>query len=499
MAWADVVATREPRPQLLGLELEPFPYPSALSLLMRVTRLLALDPSEWFRSVGLRFRAALPDLLAGKVAQVRFAAALGLANTQVPSWWLEEAWSPLRTGGLLDRDRRPVRWCWECANYGFHTTLFQLPMVDRCPWHDYPLLDQCPHCKKPGSAVIDSLGQLGRCDCGFDWLVVDKATVRMWEFPTAKAEAWLSSYLAWAAEQRERRVVVAPERAAQWRTGFAALAEPPEPVRRPCGRAGIIGTRVAAFDEASTADPPGSQLWGWGALADARPLTFVPLPFHTHERLTIATPVVIDQLPLHGARALEVAAVPPTPTSAATGAPAAARPERFIAPHGVGADGSAWLDMSALDLDTLQVCGRLVDAVIHRCDPMPRDADFSRQAARTDALGRIRGRGLLATALEEILLTGYRQGLDAVLRAERNLPPPSEWWLPVIEFEGSSGCVSRLRVCWVRTPVPRLGRGAPMTPPRRPEPLKKLRRRKPARRPNRRAKGAARRGGGTAR
>jgi hypothetical protein len=380
---------------------------------------------------------------------------------------------------LLDRDRRPVRWCWECANYGYHTTLFQLPSIDRCPWHDCPLLDECPRCRSAGTALVDAMGQLGRCDCGFDWLVMDRATVHMWEFPTAKDEAWLSDYLAWSTQQRERRSVVAPERVKQWRDGYANLAEAPDEVRRPCGRAGIIGTHVAVVDDPAIADPPGAQLWGWGALADARPLTFVPLPRHTNERLTIATQMVIDQLPMQGDRPFEVAAAsaPSTPATRA-----ACKAERFIAPHGTGTDGSAWLDMSALDLDTLQLCGRLVDEVIRRCESAPDTADRSRQAARTESLSRIRGRGLLATALEEILLTGYRQGLEAILRAERGLPPPKDWWLPVVEFEGTPGRLSRVRVCWVRSAAPRLGRSVSPAPrPRLLSPHKKLRRRKPTR------------------
>jgi len=488
MVWADVVAAREPRPHLLGLELEPFPYPSALSLLLRVTRLMALDPSEWPRSVGLRHRAAVLDLSVGKVAWGRLEAALGLSPTLVASWWPQETWSPLDTRGLLDRDRRPVRWCWECANYGYHTTLFQLPSIDRCPWHDHPLRDACPRCRKAGTALVDLNGQLGRCDCGFDWLVMDKATVHMWDFPTAKAEAWLSAYLAWSTRQRERRSMVAPERARHWRDGYANLAEAPSEVRLPCGRAQITGTRVAVFDDPAIVDPPAAQLWGWCALADARPLTFVPLPRHTHERLVIATQMIVDELPSRGDRPLEVAAAssaPSTPLTPATHG--ACKAERFIAPHGSGPGGSAWLDMSALDMDTLQLCGRLVDEVIRRCESSPDTAFRSRQAERTDSLGRIQGRGVLAAALEEILLSGYRQGLEALLRAERGLPLPKDWWLPVVEFEGAPGRLKCVRVYWVRSAAPRLGRSvAPPPPqPRLPSPRKKLRRRKPARRPTR--------------
>lgn len=485
MAWADIVAGREPRPHLLGLELEPFPYPSAFSLLMRVTRLMALDSSEWFRCVGLRFGAALPDLFAGALSRSRFEQAIGLATTPVPSWWPEEAWSPLRTSGMLARDRRPMCWCEECASYGFHTTLFQLPMINRCPWHDHALLDRCPNCKAASPALMDSLGQLGRCDCGFDALVVDKATVHMWEFPTAKADAWMSAYLDWASDQRQRRAIVAPERAVQWRVGLAALGAPPAVVCDPRHRGVAIDTRIAAFDDQSTADSPDLSLWGWGALADRHPLTFVPLPRHTHDRLVIATKTVIDRLPPHKGRRLDVTVAPPNQPSAEESEARTDDAERFIAPHGFRADGSVWLDMSAVDLDTLQVCGRLVDEVILACDPMPETSDISRQAARTNALGRVHGGGLLAAALEDILLVGYGQGLDAILRAERKLAPPSGWWLPVVEFEGALGHVDRVRVCWVATPVPRLARKTTAPTPQGSGPRNQRRPKKRVRRPKR--------------
>lgn len=492
MTWTSILATREPRPQLLGLELEPFPYLSALSVLMRVTRLMALETGEWFRTVGIRFSAGRQDILAGKASRARFGFAMGLGSTQVPVWWDEEAWSPLRTGGLLDHYRQPARWCWECATYGFHTTLFQLPFIDRCPWHNASLLDRCPHCKKPGSAFVDSLGQLGRCDCGFDWLIIDRATVQMWDFPTSKAESWMSSYLAWATEERRHRHVVVPERATNWRSGYAVLAEPPEHIRHPCGRAEIVGTRVTNFDDTSIADPDSSQLWGWGALADPRPLTYVALPARTHERLAVATQMVIDQLSSHGGTPLEVAVVPSTSAAPTPRSQGMVTLDRFIPPYGAGAEGSTWLDLSALDLDTLQLCGRLLHSVATQFDPAPAEIDRSRQAARTDSLGRIRGRGLLAAALEEVLIVGYRQGLSAILLADQQLGSPSEWWLPIVEFKGTSGCVERLRACWIQTPAPRLGR-ARLPPVQCSPPRKKSRCRKRPRLGRRAEKGAIQR------
>jgi hypothetical protein len=53
-----------------------------------------------------------------------------------------------------------VRYCPSCLRNAFHAALFQfLPLV-RCPIHDEPLLDCCPHCAVP---ISPSLGFAWRC------------------------------------------------------------------------------------------------------------------------------------------------------------------------------------------------------------------------------------------------------------------------------------------------------------------------------------------------
>ena len=468
MAWAEMAAAREARPHLLGVELEPFPYASAFSLLLRVTRLMDLEGSEWFRTLGLRCganRMALQDFSPGRVSRARFETALGLSGTQVPTWWSAEVWSPLRTGGLLDRTPRPIRWCWHCASYGYHTMLFQLPSVHACPWHEFPLLEACPKCKR-GSAVVDALGGLGRCTCGFDWLKIDRATVGMWSFPTMRAESWLEQYLAWASDQRLRRCMVAPHGAERWVDGYAALAELPLELRNKCERSWCNGTRKEDFSGETAEDPPATHFWGWGALGDERPLTYVPLPSETLTELTRVTLRVIAGLPDDVQKPLELASFSRRDAGVTPGENVVTRVECFIAPHGRAADGSTWLNVSAVDVNTLQLCGQLIDGVIQACAPNTVEGDYSRQASRTSALAKISGRGRLAKALDAILAKGYGQGLDALLRSALELPQPKEWWLPVAEFEGELDSLTRVRVCWVPVPPPRLRRT--MTSP--PEP-----------------------------
>lgn len=488
MAWTDIVATRAPRPSLLGMEIEGFPYASGFSMLLRVSRLMHLEPGEWPQTLGVGYpTGVLPDLREGRVARARLEAALGLAGTSVPAWWAEELWSPLQTGGLLDATPRPIRWCWHCAGFGYHCSLFQLPSIHRCPWHDFPLLDRCPKCEQAGKGWIDDEGRLGRCPCGHDWLRVDEATIGMRSFPTDSAEAWLSKYLGWAAQERSRRALVAPANSDRWLEGYAVLAQPPEEFAQASGRSWGNGTRDQEFKDGPQADPPVGHFWGWSALGADRPLTYVPLPALTLSALAQVTQRVIAALPSDLPTPMEMASFSDLEEGVCLRDNAASRPECFIAPHGRTADGSTWLDVSAVDLPTLQLCGQLIDAVVQGCDPDPEQAlDYSRQVARAAAISRVAGRWRLNEALDAILSAGYAQGLEALLRNMLPLPPPADWRFPVAEIEGTRGHLARVRVCWVPTPPPRLSRPSWMAA--KPVPPKKTVPQRPGRCPGSRRK-----------
>ncbi len=489
MAWADIVAWREPRPGLLGIELEPFPYVSAFSVLWRVSRITALEPKEWFQSLGLRFNAESIDLnalKAGRLSRRRFEEATGLSGTQVPTWWSEEAWSPAATGGALDSRHRRVRGCLMCAQYGYHTMLFQLPSIARCPWHSVVLTDVCASCKRSPFTDIDAQGRLGRCGCGGDRFSINQATVKMRSFPTAKAEDWLSRYLTWANSERARRHLVAPDGSDRWLDGFGSLCAPPQALSRASGPPRSGASRLEEVVPGVDVDPPASEFWGWNALCDQRPLTFVPLPAGTLEELTKVTRRVIAGFPRTTPTPIEMVSFNDFDERATLVENVAQRPECFIAPYGRASDGSGWLSLSAVDLATLQVCGRLVDRVVEVCDPEPVDGDYSRQSARTQALCRVGGRRHLAAALHQILMQGYFQGLDALLRSSLGMPVPTEWWSPVAELLGEPGYLAAIRICWVRVPPPRLRLASdPPTAPLPPRPRGSARRRAPRRRAKR--------------
>ena len=66
-----------------------------------------------------------------------------------------------------------VRYCPSCLHNAFHAALFQFMPLVRCPIHDEPLLDYCPHCAVP---ISPSVGFAWRClHCGITLTAFSRA------------------------------------------------------------------------------------------------------------------------------------------------------------------------------------------------------------------------------------------------------------------------------------------------------------------------------------
>jgi hypothetical protein len=48
--------------------------------------------------------------------------------------------------GSVLRSHGHVRWCAQCLNHGFHTSLFQMRQTQTCPIHEHRLREECPAC-----------------------------------------------------------------------------------------------------------------------------------------------------------------------------------------------------------------------------------------------------------------------------------------------------------------------------------------------------------------
>lgn len=146
-----------------------------------------------------------------------------------------------------------------------------------------------------------------------------------------------------------------------------------------------------------------------------------------------------------------------------------ARPDYFIAPHSPAHGNEIWLNLSVIEPEILQLCGRLIDRVIAACGLELDDQARSLQAARSHALEQIAGRDCLLRALEGLIRRGYAQGLDLVLRGhlQSSVKSSVSWWLPSIEVRARPGHLDQIRITWLRVPTPERRRivGIPLTIP----------------------------------
>lgn len=96
------------------------------------------------------------------------------------------ALAQVRPDGYRDRE---FKFCPECAKHSFHTPLFNLPWVVRCPTHSSRLLVTCPKCGGGLHAIWD-VDQPGCERCGHDIFNVTRG-------PRSGPGADAGPYLAW--------------------------------------------------------------------------------------------------------------------------------------------------------------------------------------------------------------------------------------------------------------------------------------------------------------
>lgn len=466
MSWQDVIRGMPIFPALIGGELEPYPFISGYGMLRRMTHLGRLMGVE-LTAVGIRNRVATDVLTAtqkpGAVKQGLLRALL-LQDTHVGRFWSPEAWSPIDTHRALENQRLPLKDCPQCATHGYHTALFQLPSVDRCPWHNEKLYSTCPKCRRTCWAVFHSDLRLGRCSCEHDTFQVRTASVEMWQFPSAEADAWASQYLDWAAEERKKRVLVLPPLHSNWTAGYATLADMPQDH--------LVATENPSAEievfSGDGEDPSEGEFWGWCLLGGERQLTFAPLPGTMHGRLAQAARDAIAALPADTPTLLQLTSLDGFDGSRTPNRNLVDQPEILFAPHGLSNERTTWLNISAVDPVGAWFCGQILDVAVRRL-PKVDDESGKRsfQAAQSQSLDRISGRRHLARALEATLTRSYSQGLERVLKTMRpsSEPAPQKWVLPTAEIVIENEAVQSVRLCWTATPPPRARRPVDTPPP----------------------------------
>lgn len=429
--WQEILNHRLDRSELLGMELEPFPFISGFGIAFRICRLSCLEPKDLFPVLGIRATADLNLLQACHrpgASRIRFEAQVGLKDTQAPKYWNASVWSPLNLLDHWAREDLPLRHCPRCARYGYHCALFQLPSIEMCPWHGCQLTAQCARCERPHSAGATGELDIGQCACGLDLFDSTDAATLMWQFPHEQALTAIECYLAWATSERTHRFFMAPPDERSARLGFAELARPPMAWNKTSiDRSG----QLESYTTPGSVTPRPGAFWGWALLTTDQPLSLARLSASTHHRLAEVSKSRLEQDQL----------------SAFHGVPI----EKFIPPLDVTPGVDRWLRLSAVDPRALHSCAQLTEAVCKRIGDLDEfDLSRSPHVQRSNTLDRIANRGLLDRALDDILVKGYEQGLDAL--CSTHLAQRSQiqrWVAPVAEIVGRPGYLEQIRVAWV--------------------------------------------------
>lgn len=193
----------------IGEDARHDPHISAFGLMSRLTVLNDLRPGNYFEAFGLRVRRDedLSHALTFSLARQRaLAAGLGIVP---PTAWTLEGWMPFHLRGAVPGDTWQFRYCSACLRTGYHTLLFQLPWIHRCPWHGRRLRTTCTRCERPMRVSGAGDQPLLGCECEHCNLDVVDALVPDPLIQTQR-QAFLDAYLAWATQERATTVVMAP-------------------------------------------------------------------------------------------------------------------------------------------------------------------------------------------------------------------------------------------------------------------------------------------------
>ena len=120
------------------------PFESAWSLLVKIQVLNAVSLQE-LRKLGLipAREAGSGGLFASHLEWdiERIAKYIGVDASRLLTGFTDYLGFHHITSGQYE-----VRHCPECSRLGYHCTLFNVPIVYRCPWHDLPLATGCTSC-----------------------------------------------------------------------------------------------------------------------------------------------------------------------------------------------------------------------------------------------------------------------------------------------------------------------------------------------------------------
>lgn len=215
---------------LVGEETRHDPYASAFGQMARLATVNAFQPGDYFAGFGLRVRRDEDLSHALAFSQARQQALATTLEIGIPVNWSLTTWLPFQLKNATPSEHWEFRYCPACLHSGFHTLLFQLPWIHRCPWHHQRLRTECMRCDRPMTTTGVSGRSLLECECGHS--AVDPIAALLVDAETVSVRnTVLEEYLSWSAVERQRTTLIAPASGhADWRR-LSEAVQLPEPLR----------------------------------------------------------------------------------------------------------------------------------------------------------------------------------------------------------------------------------------------------------------------------
>ena len=238
-------------PTFVSAPLDLQPGLSGFGTLLQLARLNHFRGGDFFAAFGLRFQYREDPsqwLAFSPRRQATLAAAIALPPATLEAWSVE-TWQPFAGIDLWSNLPWRLRACASCLLAGYHSNLFQMPWIERCPWHQERLIEHCRKCERPLLQGFQARTDLLRCTCGHDHV---KETAILRGDPRIRTERreFVTAYRRWAHAARAvtelicpeeadpqglaalRTLVLAPASLRRWSTAFARGASSVHIVRR---------------------------------------------------------------------------------------------------------------------------------------------------------------------------------------------------------------------------------------------------------------------------
>jgi hypothetical protein len=314
-------------PGFVSAPLDLQPGLSGFGALLQLARLNHFHGSDFLAAFGLRFqyREDLSQLLAfSPKRKATLAAAIGLPPATLEPW-SAQAWQPFAGADPWAYLPWRLRACASCLRAGYHSNLFQMPWVARCPWHREQLIETCRRCERPLLEGFQARKELLQCVCGHDH-VDETAVLRGDRRIASERREFVTTYRRWVSAGHATNELICPEEAdPQGLAALCALVRPPTSLQ-PWSVAFASPTRTGVHcvrrERRAMAEPLGQRehatmvacahgLWpGEPGLANLPEHFCLPLIHATREIAQRAPPGTLTE------RERGMLALPPSPTAA---------------------------------------------------------------------------------------------------------------------------------------------------------------------------------------